>query len=235
MVLDIHPASASFNLSNELAASSSMNLPWFFEEKDQPPSLVANALSSLFSMGNQSAHNSGLNLCGGVPCELSREVVRDAIAMSVSSRNNALTSRVRDTTQEHARQDWPLVPMGSCSRVADSVEPLVVDYSCFQDPSNSYSVEDVWDGTNVNSDKVSKWVASKLKSIAACIGVAFSGYEHEVIHLLSRIESRNVTPKPAVQRTPPSSRRQRELRRLQFGVNYDRSCTSTSGLMVPYV
>ena len=42
-------------------------------------------------------------------------------------------------------------------------------------------MEDVWDDMNVNSNKVSKWVASKLKSIAACIGVAFSGYEHEVI------------------------------------------------------
>jgi len=199
---------------------------------------VVSAPSSMFSMGNHtslSPHNWGLDLCGGVPCDLPREVVRDAIAMSVSSRNNAPTSRVRDTTQEYARHEWPLVPMGSCSRVDDLVEPLVVDYSCFQGPSNSYSVEDVWDGMNVNSDKVSKWVASKLKSIADCIGVALSSYEHEVIHLLSRIESSNVTPKPPMQRTPPSSRRQRELRRLEFGVNYDRSCTSTSGLMVPYV
>jgi len=162
-------------------------------------------------------------------------VVRDAIAMSVSSRNNAPTSRFRDTTQELVRHEWPLVPMGSCSRIDDLVAPLAVDYSCFQGPSNCYSVEDVWDGMNVNSDKVSKWVASKLKSIAACIGVSFSGYEHKVIHLLSRIENSNVTPKPAVQRTPPSSRRQRELRRLEFGVNYDRPCTSTSGSMVPYV
>jgi len=70
MVLDIHPTSASFNLSNELAASSSMSLLWFFEEKDQSPSVVVNAPSSLFSMGNQStlsAHNWGLDLCGHVP------------------------------------------------------------------------------------------------------------------------------------------------------------------------
>ena len=85
---------------------------------------------------------------------------------------------------------------------------------------------------SVNPDNVSKWVASKLKSIAACIRVALSGYEHEVIKLLSRIESSNVMPKPAMQRTPPSSRRQRELRRLEFAINYDRPCTSTSGLML---
>ena len=151
------------------------------------------------------------------------------------SRNNAPTSRFQDTTQELAGHEWPLVPMGSCSGLHDSVAPLAVDYSWFQCHSNSYSVEDVWDGVNVNSDKVSKWVASKLRSIAACIGVAFSGYEHEVIQLLARIENSNVTPKPAVQRTPPSSRRQRELRRRELGVNYDRPCTSASGLMLLYV
>jgi len=84
-----------------------------------------------------------LDLCGGVPCDLPREVVRDAIAMSVSSRNNAPTSRFHDTTQELAGHEWPLVPMGSCSGVDDSVAPLAVDYFCFQGPGNSYSVEDV--------------------------------------------------------------------------------------------
>jgi len=78
-----------------------MSLPWFFKE-DQSPSLVVNAPSSLFSIGNQLAHNSGLDLCGGVPCELTREVVCDTIVISVSSRHNAPTSRLRDTTQELA-------------------------------------------------------------------------------------------------------------------------------------
>ena len=225
------------NHSNELATSTS-SLPWLFEEKDQATSLLVNAPSSVFSMGNHaslSPYSWGLDLCGSVPCDLPREVVRDAIAMSVSSRNNAPNSKFRDTPQELVGHEWPVVPMGSCSRVDDSVAPLAVDYSWFQGHSNSYSVDDVWDGMNVNSDKVSKWVASKLRSIAACIGVAFSGYEHEVIHLLARIENSNVTPKPAVQRTPPSSRRQRELKRLEFGANYDTPSTSTSGLMVPYV
>ena len=90
---------------------------------------MVNAPSSLFTIGNHtsfSPHNWGLDVCGVVPCDLPREVVRDAIAMSVSSRNNAPTSRFRDTTQEHAGHEWPLVPMGSCSRVDDSVEPLAV-------------------------------------------------------------------------------------------------------------
>jgi len=82
---------------------------------------------------------------------------------------------------------------------------------------------------------VSKWVASKLKSIAATIGVAFSGYESEVTHLLSRIEKNSAVPKQSVQRTPSSIRRQRELRRLECGVNYDRASASSSGMLVPYV
>ena len=78
-------------------------------------------------------------------------------------------------------------------------------------------------------------MASKLKSIAAAIGVAFSGYESEVTHLLSRIEKNSVVPKQSVQRTPSAIRRQRELRRLEFGVNYDRVSASSSGMLIPYV
>jgi len=55
LVLDIHPIPGSLNLSNELAPSSSRSLPWSFEEKDQPPSLVVNAPSSLFSIGNHTS------------------------------------------------------------------------------------------------------------------------------------------------------------------------------------
>ena len=115
------------------------------------------------------------------------------------------------------------------------VAPLAVDFSFLQNSDESFSVEDVWDGQNVNSEKVSKWVASKLKGIASCIGVAVSGYETKVIQLLSRIERNNSLPKQNVVRTPLATRRQRELRRLEFGVNYDRAGASTSGTLVPYV
>ena len=53
---------------------------------------------------------------------------------------------------------------------------------------------------------VSKWVASKVKSVAACIGVAFSGYENEVIQILSRIEKNNSLPKQSVLRAPSATR-----------------------------
>ena len=65
---------------------------------------------------------------------------------------------------------------------------MAVDFSFMQSPNELFFVDNTWDGESVNSGMVSKWVAFKLKSIAATIGVAFSGYESEVIQLLSRIE-----------------------------------------------
>ena len=85
---------------------------------------------------------------------------------------------------------------------------------------------------------MSKWVASKLKSIAATVGVAFSGYENEVIQLLSRIEKSSFGGgglKQSMHRSTPANRRQRELKRLEFGVNYDRINASSSGMMGSYV
>ena len=46
-------------------------------------------------------------------------------------------------------------------------------------------------------------MAAKLKGVAVCTGVVFSGYENEVINLLSRIEKNVIAPKPSVLRTPP--------------------------------
>ena len=74
-----------------------------------------------------------------------------------------------------------MISVGPPSGSEDLVAPFAVDLSFLQNSNESFSVEDVWDGQNVNYKKVSKWVASKLKGIASCIGVAFSGYETEVI------------------------------------------------------
>jgi len=73
--------------------------------------------------------------------------------------------------------NWPLISVGPPSGSEDLVAPLAVDVSFLQNSNESFSVEDVWDGQNVNSENDSKWVASKLKGIASCIGVAVSGYE----------------------------------------------------------
>ena len=81
-----------------------------------------------------------------------------------------------------------------------------------------------------------------MKSIASCIGVDFSDHEKEVAQLLSRIEKKKGVVKPVPHRTPPAVQRRREPRRLEFGMNYDKSSTQTSreaskslGLVVPYV
>jgi len=97
---------------------------------------------------------------------------------------------------------------------------LAVDFY-LQSLGDSFSIDHIWDDETANSENVSKWVASKLRSAAACIGVNFSCYENEVMNLLSRIEKNSVIPKTNVQRTPLAIRRRRELRRLESDVNYD--------------
>ena len=140
-----------------------------------------------------------------------------------------------DNRCEHpVHHDWPLVSIAQ-TNVEDVETPLAIDFPFLQSSNDSFSEEDIWDGENVNFGNVSKWVASKLKSIVATIGVAFSGYESEVTHLLSRFEKNSIVPKQSVQRTPSAIRRQTELRRLEFGVNYDRVSASSSGMLVSYV
>jgi len=120
------------------------------------------------------------------------------------------------------------------SKGKEPFEPLAVDFSFFQRPCSDFSVNEVWDGETLNTEIVSKWVASKLKVIAGCIGVAFSGHEMETIQLLSRIERSLAPVETSAVRSPSSSRSSRELRRLQFGVNYDRSTSSSSGRKASY-
>jgi len=204
---------------------------------DQSSSVVVNP--AILSVGSQYSLPVDLDLgvYGSVACDLPREVVRDALAVNLGARCGASVSGQGLNLFEHSENVWPLVSVAQ-SNDEDVVTPLAIDFSFLQNAHDSFSVEDIWDGENVDSGVVSKWVASKLKSIAATIGVAISGYESEVTQLLSRIEKNNVgcgVPKQSVQRTPPVVRRQRELRRLEFGVTYDRPTTSSSGMLVPYV
>jgi len=134
---------------------------------------VVNSLSSLFFGVNQSAlatHNWGLDLCGVVPCELPWEMVCDAIAMSVTSHNSVTAARMWDNSQELPVHEWPLVPLANYSKDDDLVEPLAVDFSCFHSPSNSYSIEDVWDGQNIRPQNVSKSVDPNLRALRLVLG-----------------------------------------------------------------
>jgi len=155
-----------------------------------------------------------------------------------SSSNYALNAPSLATSYTHSiSYPWSKVRFNQTKAL--EVNPVFcsvgnIDFSFLQS-SNSFTVEDVWDGEKVHSENVSKWVASKLRSIADTIGVAFSGYESEVTQLLSRIEKNSVVPKQRVKRQSSASRRQREVRRIEFGVNYDRISSSPGGLLVPYV
>ena len=111
----------SFNHSNDLAAPSSLGLPWFFEENYQSSSMVVNSSSSLFSRGKQSAlmtRTCSLDLCGGVPWE----VVHDVITMAVNSCNSASVASMWENSQELPVHHWPLVPLGNHKRANDLVE-----------------------------------------------------------------------------------------------------------------
>jgi len=204
---------------------------------DQSTSVVVNPAILLVGSQYSLLVDLDLGVYGSIPCDLPREVVRDALAVNLGAWCGATVSRQCLNFFEHSENVWPLVSVDQ-SNDGDLVTPLAVDFSFLQSAQDSSSVEDIWDGENVDSRMVSKWVASKLKSIAATIGMAISGYESEATQLLSRIEKNSVrggVRKPSVQRTPPAVRRQRELRRLEFGVNYDRATASSSGMLVPYV
>jgi len=197
-------------------------------------SLVVNKENSEQALGPPlaSTGNGGLQelVCfDGAPSESSRGVNAETWEMDFNTHEMPYVDKGWDKSRRGVL-DWPLISSKKCSRVADLLEPLAVDFSCLQNNSGSLSEEDVWDGRNLNKELVFKWVASKLKSIAGCLRVAFSGYELEVIQLLSRIEKSFTPSKPVVQRTPPTSKRYRELRRLEFEVNYDRPSNSSCGM-----
>ena len=77
-----------------------------------------------------------MELCGSVPCELPREVVHDALALSVGSHSIALSFGLRDyKSGNHHVHEWPFLQMGTTSE-ADILETqLVVGFSYLQSTS----------------------------------------------------------------------------------------------------
>ena len=61
-----------------------------------------------------------------------------------------------DKELEASGKEWPLTMIENTSKGKESIEPLAVDFSFFRRPCNDYSVEEVWDGENLNSEIVSK-------------------------------------------------------------------------------
>jgi len=221
--------SAALDLSTHLANSSAISAA-------TSTSMKVGSLLNVLPLGLHSSHlayDGGLDLHSMVPSELPRDVARDALVLTTGS--SGPSSVMVNCNDLHNRLEWPSLQMGSFSDVEILETPLAIDFSYQQSHSDSFSAEGIWEGGKVNPEKVSKWVAAKLRGVTACLGVAFSGYENEVINLLSRIEKNVVLSKPSVLRSPPVVRRQRELQRLEFGVNYERAGSSNSGMLVPYV
>jgi len=81
----------------------------------------------------------------------------------------------------------------------------------------NFTVNDVWDGYKIYPKKVSEWVASKMKSIASCIGVDLSCKGSDLTFVTHSKE--NEVTKSVPHRTPPPIRRQMEVCRLEFGMN----------------
>jgi len=166
----------SSSTSTVSVQAPSSPLPWLSNMLEQPSSMVVNP--PLLSVEDRDFHpvNLGVGVYGNVPCDLPREVVRYALAISLDSQSYASCSGVGLNECVHSKNASPIVSVAR-SNVENKDIPLAVDFSFLQNPSESLSVDDIWDGESVNSWMVPKWVASKLKSIAATIGVAFSGYE----------------------------------------------------------
>ena len=150
---------------------------------------------------------SPFHLGGGLDVSAPRQVLRESISMQY----RRIWKVVQEMMQGGSLKCTTPPSLGGQSGSEHLEAPLAVDFSFIQNSNENFSVEDVWDGHHVNSDKVSKWVASKIQGIASFIGVAVSGYETEVIQLLSRIERNNRVPKHSVVRTPLTTRKQREL------------------------
>ena len=81
LALNCVTASASFDLSTQLATLSPLALPMLCREVDQSTTTKVDSSHNVFSLGTLSSylvHNWGLDLHGNIPSE----VVRDALVMS---------------------------------------------------------------------------------------------------------------------------------------------------------
>ena len=85
----------------------------------------------------------GLGALGGVPCDLPREVVRDALAINLGVRSTASFSGEVDKRCEHSvHYDRPFVSSAQ-TNVEDAKTPLAIDFSFLQSSTDSFSVKDI--------------------------------------------------------------------------------------------
>jgi len=98
---------------------------------DQSTSVVVNP--AILSVGSQFSLPVDLDLgvYGSVPCDLPREMVRDALPVNLGARCRATISGQGVNFFEHSENVWPLVSVAQ-SNDEDVVTPLAVDFSFLQ-------------------------------------------------------------------------------------------------------
>lgn len=102
-----------------------------------------------------------------------------------------------------------------------------VEWLSLDDPLSEAGPEESGD-----FEVVSRWVLEKMRLVAKSAGISFREVEKEAIHLFSLLEQRRVVSSPRPKRSPASSRRGKELKRLTFGVNnYRRGPSEVVGLL----
>jgi len=121
---------------------------------DHSSSVVVNP--AILSVGNQYSLPVDLEsgVYGSVLCDLPRKAVRDAPAVNLGARCGATVSGQGLNLFEPSENVWPLVSVAQ-SNGEDEVTPLAVDFSFLQSALDSFFVEDIWDGENVDSGMVS--------------------------------------------------------------------------------
>ena len=123
-------SSASAVSSNLVSVHTpSASLPWLNNLLDQPTSLVVNPPFLSIEHRDFQPVNLGLGVYGSVPCDLPKEVVRDALAISLGSQSSASFSGAGLNDCDHSKNVWPIVAR---SNVKDAETSLAVDFSYMQ-------------------------------------------------------------------------------------------------------
>jgi len=130
LALNCVAPSTALDLSTHLANSTSLSLPWLYRKNVHFTTMKVESLHNVFPLGMQTsrlAHDWGLDLHNNIPCELPREVGRDALVMSSWSSGSSSEMMVK-SVDLHNRLDWPSLQMGNSSD-ARKETPLAVDFS----------------------------------------------------------------------------------------------------------
>lgn len=76
---------------------------------------------------------------------------------------------------------------------------------------------------SVNESETTDWVKSQVRGLSKFLGMSYGGYEDQVISLFSGIDKKwkaNGVVSPRRRVVSPEERRRRELKKLEWSINY---------------